>query len=383
MSTEVVFTGDISFSKHFENGWNNPGLLAPEIEHFLQRADHVVGNVESPVTDAAEYQSTRMLNHSSNPQSAAFLAEKGIRIWNLANNHMMDCGSQGLADTVRYADENGCAVIGAGTDTEKLCAGKVLGTDVKVGLIAVAKPWEYIKAGTDGCGVFTWDQTEMIRTCIKKLRENADWVVMVVHGGDEFSEIAMPYMREQYHRLISFGADVIVAHHPHIVQEYEKTGQKYIFYSLGNFIFDTDHQRKFAHTENGILLKICFEKDSFSFQHLPICINRKTQTVEAADSTPAVFREIDAEQYRFVWPYAARSFYRVDLRKRKMTIRSMRGAPSWKIFLHELYTLRKKEMRVVQKGRLKAALRIKAQKVPEELLSYFDESAGKSGGKNT
>ena len=65
-------------------------------------------------------------------------------------------------------------------------------------------------------------------------------------------------------KLLSFGADIIVAHHPHTVQGYEKINNKMIFYSLGNFIFDTDFQRAQKGTDKGIVLKIEFTKDEFS-----------------------------------------------------------------------------------------------------------------------
>ena len=90
---------------------------------------------------------------------------------------------------------------------------------------------------------------------------------MVTHEGHEFSQIPMPYLRNKYHRFLEYGADIVVGHHPHVVQNYEKVGDKIIFYSLGNFIFDTDYQRLQNYTENGILLKLSFTQDSYSWEH--------------------------------------------------------------------------------------------------------------------
>ena len=66
---------------------------------------------------------------------------------------------------------------------------------------------------------------------------------MVYHGGDEFFHVPMPYIRKQLKGYLDWGCDIVVAHHPHVVQGYEMLGKKAIFYSLGNFIFDTDYQR--------------------------------------------------------------------------------------------------------------------------------------------
>ena len=107
MATRIVFTGDISFSKYFESAWKKTDVLSPEIRQYLRDADFAVANVECPLTDRS-IRSERVLNHACSPEAGAFLRENGILYWSLANNHIMDCGAEGLADTIRCAEENGC-----------------------------------------------------------------------------------------------------------------------------------------------------------------------------------------------------------------------------------------------------------------------------------
>lgn len=351
MATRIVFTGDISFSKYFESAWKTPDVLSPEIREYLRDADFVLANVECPLTGRS-IRSERVLNHACSPEAGAFLRENGILYWSLANNHIMDCGAEGLADTIRCAEENGCKTVGAGADEREAARPLMLGTDVRIGILSLAKPWTYLKAGSEKPGALTWEHTALIRERIAGLRrDGADWVVVIAHGGDEYASVPLPYMRENYHALLAAGADVIVAHHPHVVQNYELPEKnKAIFYSLGNFIFDTENQRGFAHTDEGILLGIVFEKGSFRFDSLALKINRADNTVETGE-TPAVFTEIKAKDYAKVWPLAARYFYPVDLRNRKTLHKKISKYSKPVLFAHEIAVCKHRRERDIQRGR--------------------------------
>ena len=101
------------------------------------------------------------------------------------------------------------------------------------------------------------------------------------------------------------GADVVIGHHPHVVQGYEKVGKKMIFYSLGNFVFDTDYQRQQRHSEYGILLKLAFDNENFTWDYVATKVNRENQMVEKTEA-PTIFREITSKSYNLLWPIAAR-----------------------------------------------------------------------------
>ena len=351
MSTRIVFTGDISFSKHFAGAWENPALLSADVLRYLEGADHVVANVECPLT-AREIRSARVLNHACAPEAGAFLSTHGIRNWSLANNHIMDCGAEGLADTVACAAENGCTTVGAGADEAAAAQPLMLGNDVRIGILSLAKPWTYLRAGAGQPGALTWEHTALVRKQIAGLRKKgADWIVVIAHGGDEYAPVPLPYMRKTYHSLLQMGADLVVAHHPHVVQNYELPEQnKAIFYSLGNFIFDTDNQREFAHTDTGILLGIDFRKDGFSFDHLALKINRTDHTVESGE-TPAIFTEITAADYEKIWPLSAKYFYPVDLKNRKTLHKKMQKYKGPLLLIHELAVCRHRREREIQQGR--------------------------------
>ena len=130
-----------------------------------------------------------------------------------------------------------------------------------IGLFAVGYQRGCKPAGEDKGGCLSWSEMEVIRSAIQEIKAKCRWCVVVAHGGEEFTAIPSPYTRDRYHAYLEMGADLVVCHHPHVPMNYETVGDKMIFYSLGNFIFDTDYQRAQFNTEKGILLKLHFTED--------------------------------------------------------------------------------------------------------------------------
>ena len=142
---------------------------------------------------------------------------------------------------------------------------------------------------------------------IKEIKEKARWCVIVSHGGEEFTSLPTPYTRDRYLRYLEMGADVIIGHHPHVPMNYETVGHKMIFYSLGNFIFDTPYQRAQFNTELGLLVRLDFTKDSFSFKPMGIKIDRDAERVVSAE-LPRIFTDVQAEEYKLLAPLSAKAF---------------------------------------------------------------------------
>jgi poly-gamma-glutamate synthesis protein (capsule biosynthesis protein) len=137
----------------------------------------------------------------------------------------------------------------------------------------------------------------------------------VSHGGEEFTSLPSPYTRDRYLKFLELGADVVVGHHPHVPENYELFDDgKAIFYSLGNFIFDTDYQRVHFYTDLGVLLKLVFTEEKMDFEAMGIQIVRgEERIVEAA--LPDVFTNIPAEEYELLAPLSAKAFVVEDMRK--------------------------------------------------------------------
>ena len=196
--TSIAFTGDIAFSKYFAKGYENPNLMDGEIVDFLQTADHVVANVEAPVT-GGDIQSERKLNHVNPPEAVPLLLHLNARIWNLANNHTMDCREQGMRDTLDMAAQNGVATLGAGMCKKDAARIVELPGSGGIGLFSVTYYRDFLKAGEDTPGCITCDDLETIQKNISEIKSRNRWCVMVVHDGGEFSNMPMPFFRRRYH----------------------------------------------------------------------------------------------------------------------------------------------------------------------------------------
>ncbi len=304
--TSISFTGDIAFSKYFKDHWSKE-FLDDKIKDFLRNTDHVVANVESPLTESG-ISSKMEISHLTNPNAFEWFKSISADIWAISNNHILDCGETGMQDTINAARKCGAVTVGAGKNIDD--ASKYISLDCEggIGIFAVTyKRAEFIRATKDSPGCVLFDETEKIKDVIREIKSKNKWCILIAHGGDEFSNLPMPYMRKLYKKFLSFGADIVVGHHPHVVQNYERVGEKIIFYSLGNFVFDTDYQRKQKYSEYGVLLKLNFENNNFSWDYLATKVNREIQTVESA-TPPEIFGEVSEKDYKLLWPLGAKKF---------------------------------------------------------------------------
>lgn len=308
--TSIAFTGDIAFSKYFSKGYEKADLMDNEIINFLQSSDHVVANMEAPVT-AGDIKSERKLNHVNSPEVVPYLLKLNARIWSLANNHVMDCQEQGLRDTLEIATKNGIRTMGAGLCKKDAARWLELSDAGGIGLFSVTYFRDFLKAGENAPGCITCDDLETIQKTISEIKAKNRWCVMVVHEGGEFSNFPMPYFRRLYLKYLDMGADIIVAHHPHVVQNWEQVGDKYIFYSLGNFVFDTDYQRKQKYSEYGVLVKLYFTEIEVTWESLATKVDRENNRIVLCPP-PAIFTGIDRKAYRRLWPLGAVNYCHTD-----------------------------------------------------------------------
>lgn len=308
--TSLIFTGDIGFDRYMDGRWEDEALLSEEIYDFLGGADHVVANVEGPIIRAPRntaQSGAAQLIHTMDPAAAKVLARMGADIWNLCNNHIMDAGGAGLEATCREAARLGARTIGAGMDLREAKRPVILPEAGGIGLFGVGYQRGCKPAGEDKPGCLSWSDMETIQAVIDGIKESCRWCVVVSHGGEEFTSLPSPYTRDRYLAYLDMGADVVVCHHPHVPMNYELVGGKAVFYSLGNFIFDTDYQRAQFNTDVGLLLKLCFSRDRFTFEPFGIKILRGPERV-VRGAVPRIFQNVPPDEYELLAPLAAKMF---------------------------------------------------------------------------
>lgn len=309
-STSIVFTGDIGFDRYMDKKWEDEDLIAEEVLSFLHGGDHVAANVEGPILDVPANTTTEgavQLMHTMNPGAVNVLKKMHADIWNICNNHIMDAGEEGMKATLSEAAGAGVKTLGAGMNIEEASKPLILDEAGGIGLIGVGYQRGCKPAGPDKAGCLNWSDYDLIETRIREIKKTCRWCVIVSHGGEEFTSLATPYTRDRYLEYLEMGADVIIGHHPHVPMNYETVGDKLIFYSLGNFIFDTPYQRAQFNTQYGLLVKLNFTKEAVSFDALGIEIERDKEHVIKGD-IPRIFEDVREDEYRLLAPLSAKAF---------------------------------------------------------------------------
>ncbi len=306
--TTIAFTGDIGFDRYMDGRWEDKTLLSARILDFLRSGDHVVANVEGALIDAADDGSRGTFFHAMNPAVTKVLKSMGADIWCIGNNHTMDAGVEGLRSTISIAAELNCRTIGAGMNEIEASEPIYLDEAGGIGMFGVAYLSECIPATSTEPGIFRWNDMERIAERIAEIKSRCRWCIVVSHGGEEFASLPNPYTRDRYLKFLDLGADIVVAHHPHVPENYELLENgKAIFYSLGNFIFDTNYQRAHPYTDSGLLLKLVLSEDSFDFDAIGVRIDRKEKKVVEAP-LPDIFTNVPAEEYALLSPLSTKAF---------------------------------------------------------------------------
>jgi len=318
-----AFTGDIGFDKYMDKKWEDNDLISPEILSFLHDSDHVVINVEGPLSDASKQSvegSVQSLLHTMNPAAAEVFKNMHADIWNLNNNHMMDAGEVGVSDTLAEAKKAGALTVGAGMNIDEAARPLFFDEAGGIGIFSVGYRRGCKSAGEDHAGCLLWNEMEIIKKNIEEIKKTCRWCIIIAHGGEEFTSLPSPYVRDRYLEYLKMGADIIVCHHPHVPMNFELFENKAIFYSLGNFIFDTDYQRAQFNTEKGVVLRLSFSPNDFEFEALGILIDRNTEHIVKAD-LPKIFENVPGDEYEKLIPLSEKAFVKAH-KKRQIFLES-------------------------------------------------------------
>ena len=311
----IAFAGDIGFDRYMDKRWTDPGLLSKQVLDFLRDSDHVVANVEGALYEGEDTQGRGVFFHTMNPEATCVLEAIKSDVWNISNNHIMDAGLDGLVSTRKIASEMGCQTIGAGVNEVEASEPVYFEEAGGIGMFGVAYMKECIPAGKEEPGVFRWDDLNLISERIKEVKKAHRWCIIVAHGGEEFADLPNPYTRDRYLKYLELGADLVVAHHPHVPENYETFADgKAIFYSLGNFIFDTDYQRAHPYTDIGVLLKVHFTEETMTFEAKGTKIIRGEERIEEGP-LPAIFADVREDEYRLLSPLASSVFMEEERKK--------------------------------------------------------------------
>ena len=213
-----------------------------EVEPIIQAADYAIVNFESPVViHEAEPIDKTGPNLKCSERAMECVAQAGFKCVTLANNHFRDYGQVGVEDTLSACNKYGLDYVGGGNNFVE--AQKIFYKEINKHRLAIVNSCEneWSIAGVDYGGSNPLDIVAVSRA-IKLAHENADYVLVIIHGGTELYNLPTPRMKNIYRFFVEQGADAVVNHHQHC---YTVMGSAYVgkqtFIGIGATVFDVVH----------------------------------------------------------------------------------------------------------------------------------------------
>jgi poly-gamma-glutamate capsule biosynthesis protein CapA/YwtB (metallophosphatase superfamily) len=279
--TALAFVGDVMLSRDVETrtrrlGGNWSRLFAGAGD-WLAAADLAVANLETPLVRGAPVGLNGM-SFRADPSAAPALASAGFDLVTLANNHAMNQGARGLAGTLAALGAAGVRTVGAGADDlaawqpaylerRGLRWAFVAGNDADVvPRSSAAAPG---RAGTAVIDV------ERVKAAVAEARASADVVVWMMHAGHEYQLRPNGRQVAYAEAALAAGADLVIGHHPHVVQTLAVSGEnpaRPVLYSLGNFVFDQTFSEE---TMEGLMARAVFRGSALArLEYWPVQLSR-------------------------------------------------------------------------------------------------------------
>lgn len=244
----INFTGDIALQKP------NDVVVDKQLADIFIKADYNVAGFEVPITaerQIAEPKSGPSLSQSS--ETVELLKSLKFNVFALANNHIFDYGLEGFNHTKTLLSEVG-QVVGAGKWDEAYTPLILEKDDIKVGIMSLTEQQFGTLYNEEECKYgCAWVNHRSANKIVRDLKLKTDYVILLIHAGLEMLDAPLPEWRIRYRELIDEGADVIAGSHPHVVQGYEKYNRGLIFYSLGNFAFQSSKKMDDRWWNGGLL----------------------------------------------------------------------------------------------------------------------------------
>ena len=273
----VVLTGDILLDRGVRRVIEHHGvghLFSDGVDSVFQSAQVVIGNLECPATKIQAPVFKRYIFRAE-PEWLDTLRQHGITHLNLANNHSIDQGREGLLDTRQNILAAGMVPIGAGANMSEASEPVLLAEQPrKVWLVpSLRLALENYAYLTDKPCV-SQEPMDSLLSRVHRLRQQDSTAVIIVslHWGAEHKLEPVPRQRHDAHMLIKTGADLLVCHHTHTLQTIEDYNGHPIYYSVGNFIFDQSSPLN----SEACMVRLTIRRDTLETETIPIGIRHCT-----------------------------------------------------------------------------------------------------------
>jgi len=240
---------------------NGSNYILEKVKKYFENGDVLFGNLESILSEKNmnkdSLKSSKLRGKSC---SVKILKDAGFNILSLANNHSLEHGKESLDDTIELLKKNKINYIGVNEYYRKPLILNIKSKKVALFNYCLIKdPTSYISVT---------NEYEILKD-IKEYHDKADITIVSLHWGTEFINYPSKDQIKLAHRIIDCGADIILGHHPHVLQGIEYYKNRLIAYSLGNFVFDMT----VGTSQQSMILNINILDDEIKIDPIPVRID--------------------------------------------------------------------------------------------------------------
>lgn len=256
LGTDEYFAWDTGFNAYYEA--NGPEYFFKNVKSIFEKDDLTIVNMEGTLTE----ETARVGNQfafKGDPEFVQVLTNGSVEAANTANNHSHDYGEKSYTDTLSILKENNIATFGY-DETAMLTV-----KDTKIGFFGIYELDDHL------------ERIPQVKSCIAKLKEEgADLIIATFHWGEELAPVPNESQITLGHLAVDEGADLVLGHHPHVLQGVEQYNGKTIAYSLGNFCFGGNTRPTEMDTA---ILQTTFKLDGkrevteFTYEMIPCCVS--------------------------------------------------------------------------------------------------------------
>ncbi len=271
----------IELKSNFSDWTNN-------LKEKFKDSDIIFGNLEAPLLEPEK--KAAELIFAGYGGFAKSLKYMGFNLVSVANNHILEHGEQGLLSTKDSLFESGVGVIGVLKDDHSNFIKVFNINNKKIGF-----------SGFNGVenipqeGLIPKLSMENIKNTLDEMKQQKlDYKILSFHWGDEYIDIPAAEQVELAHKTIDYGADIIIGHHPHVIQPVEYYKQGLIIYSLGNFVFDFLYSHAF---KLGMMVNV-YLKDNAEIEYELLGVDLDNNLINSIGSSPPMYKHLEKSKRR-------------------------------------------------------------------------------------
>jgi poly-gamma-glutamate synthesis protein (capsule biosynthesis protein) len=276
----INFVGDILLGRDVESYLKRNGSDFPYRKiSFNNQDSYTVANFESAIPEKHIQTPNNTFRFSTEAKHLSSLAMAGFTHMSLANNHSFDFGLPGYNHTISTLWDNNLVPFGHPTSLSTSSVTLLKMKDKNVAIIAMHT-------------LFTAPKSEDIKSVLEYANSISDYQVVYIHWGDEYQHKQSASQRKLVEEFSNYGTDLVIGHHPHVVQGIERVNDTLVFYSLGNYIFDQYFSES---VQNGLMLTFNLNEEP-SINLIPVTsIDSRAQPQFMDDDNKLLFLQKIAE----------------------------------------------------------------------------------------